>query len=350
MPDDELRKTAFTVAIGTLNRRQYLEQAVTAVLSRLENFPNGRLMVIDNGSTDDTERYLKEVGRRNRKLLSVKEPRKGQYYTRVRAIEEVQGEFLIFFDDDATPRVGWPEGLLHELMSSPHVGVVACAIEPIWEAPRPQWLSERLMREIPVLPAHRDREKHSFPSFPPGMSIALRINECSKMYVGPERQQGYPLGRKGTYQDQGFSLVGGDDADLCQIYARNGYEVITVGHVAVGHCVQPERLTPEWYLRKFRNEGHGRVRLSRVAGYRSINRHTVKMIAALPLFAGLKVVDNIFSFATRFMVEAYYLKCLGAWEELLFGPKIKPLPYKCNEGEKKLWATPKASGKAQEAG
>ena len=85
----------------------------------------------------------------------------------------------MFLDDDAIPRAGWLQGLLHELLSSPRVGIVGCAIEPIWEAPKPEWLSKRLMREMPILPARSEREKTFFPSFPPTISLALRINECS---------------------------------------------------------------------------------------------------------------------------------------------------------------------------
>lgn len=55
------------------------------------------------------------------------------------------------------------------------------------------------------------------------------------------------------------------------------------------------------------------------------------MIECLPALAVLRAIDRVFAFGTELLVEAYYLKCLGAWSELLFGPKLV-LPYECGRG------------------
>jgi|GEM_PF-6499784 len=51
----------FTIAICTLNRRSYLEKAVSECLTQINEFPNGKVLVIDNGSTDTTIAYLEEL-------------------------------------------------------------------------------------------------------------------------------------------------------------------------------------------------------------------------------------------------------------------------------------------------
>ena len=318
----------FTVAICTLNRRSYVEKAVNEVLIQLRDFPAGRLLVVDNDSTDDTFACLVRMTATNRQLDVICEARRGLYYARARAIEEAAGDFLIFLDDDALPLPGWLRSILNALLSAPEVGVVGCSIEPIWEGPRPKWLSDRLLREVAVYEVDSNATPARFPSFPAGISLGIRLNECARLYICDERRTVYPLGRKGTPSDgPSYQMVGGEDSDLCEIYARNGYRVIFITGARVAHAVPRNRLTPEYYLQRFRSEGHLRIRLSRLTGRPAVNRFSVKMLVGLPLFTILKPVRLILPSRWRLLVQAYYKKCLAAWEELLWGKRLTPLPY-----------------------
>jgi glycosyltransferase involved in cell wall biosynthesis len=318
----------FTVAICTLNRRPYVEKAVNEVLIQLRPFPEGRLLVVDNDSTDDTFVCLTRMKSTNRQLDVIREPRRGEYYARARAIEEAAGDFLIFLDDDALPLTGWLRAMLDALVSEPEVGVVGCSIEPIWEGPRPKWLSDRLLREAAVYEVDPNATLARFPSFPAGISLGIRLNECAQLYLCDERQTDYPLGRKGTLADgPNYQMVGGTDSDLCEIYARNGYQVIFISGARVAHAVPRNRLTPEYYLEKFKSEGHLRIRLSRLTGRPAVNCLSVRMLVALPLFAILKPVRWVLPSRWRLLANAYYRKCMAAWEELLWGKPLTPLPY-----------------------
>jgi GT2 family glycosyltransferase len=90
-------------------------------------------------------------------------------------MEQARGNALIFLDDDAVPQQGWLKAFLTELHSSPSVGVIGSAIDPAWERPRPSWLSDRLMREIPVMSPQYERVQSRFPCYPPGISLAMRL-------------------------------------------------------------------------------------------------------------------------------------------------------------------------------
>ena len=316
----------FTVAICTLNRLQYLKSAVTEALSQLASFPKGRLLVVDNGSSDGTDAYLRGVQNADEKLLIVREARTGTHFARQRAIREGHGKYLVFLDDDAVPQLGWLSAMLEEL-TAPNVGVVGCTIEPLWEAPRPKWLSDRLMREIPVYTIDEDRRLTRFPFYPPCISLGLRLNACARLYAGSERSEGYPLGRKGTAHNRPMDLIGGEDSDLVEIYARNGFDVVFSGRARVLHAVPEIRLDPLWYIRKFESEGHLRIRLLRVAGYPVAGRHSILMLAFFPLFAFLRIFVYFMPEATGILMRAYYRKCVGAWRELLGGHRPRRLPY-----------------------
>jgi glucosyl-dolichyl phosphate glucuronosyltransferase len=321
----------FTVAICTLNRRLLLERAAREVLAQLGAFPNGQLLIVDNGSTDGTADYVSGLARNDPRVRLFVERRTGQYYARAAAIEQARGSALIFLDDDAVPQEAWLNALLRGLHSSSTVGVVGCGIDPAWETERPSWLSERLMREIPVMSPPYERVESRFPCYPPGIALAMRLNGCAKLYAAQARRTEYPLGRKGTVSDGArYQLLAGDDTDLCEIYARNGFRVIWSTAARVSHAVGSERMQPSWYLGKFKSEGHLRIRLLRLGGYPVISQHSWKMLAALPAFALTLPFSRLLPQTRALLMKAYYLKCIGAWSELLWGPRFKPLPYVVN--------------------
>jgi len=324
----------FTVAICTLNRRRYVEKAIDEVLRQINAFENALLLIIDNGSTDGTIEYLLQAST-HPQVRVAQEPRRSEYYARARAIDEAMGEFLIFLDDDAVPKANWLVGMLGTLLSDPELGVVGCSIEPIWEGLRPPWLSDRLLREIPIYDVDYAFSAARFPSFPAGISLGIRLNECAQLYICDERRNDYQLGRRGTIADgQEYQILGGADTDICEIYARNGYRVGFTNLARVAHVVPESRLVPEYYLQKFASEGVLRIRLSRLTGRRAVNRHSFKMLAFLPALMVLQPARFAFPARIGLLVQAYYLKSLSAWQELLRGRRPHPLPYYCRMSDR----------------
>jgi GT2 family glycosyltransferase len=270
-----------------------------------------------------------ERAARHASAAGLVELRRGLYYARARAISSAKSEFLIFLDDDAVPRPGWLSGMLRALLSSDDIGVVGCAIDPLWQGLRPQWLNDRLLREVPAFEAASGIRPAHFPCYPPGVSLGLRLNHCSRLYASGSRLDDYPLGRKNTpAEGANFQLLGGDDTDLCEIYCRNGFKVVTDGRIRVWHTVQPERLSREWYLRRFESEGHLRIRLLRLTGRRGVSRASAAMLASLPVFLLLAPLRSLLPESWSLLARAYLGKCAGAWRELLRGPHPRPLPYK----------------------
>jgi GT2 family glycosyltransferase len=325
--DERVLQAEFTIAICTLNRRAYLKKAMNAALEPMADFPRGRLLIIDNGSTDDTARFVAEAAARDARAGLLNEPRRGQYYARAKAIQSATDGFLIFLDDDAVPQPGWLYGMLRTLLEFEDIGVVGCSIDPLWPDRRPSWLNDRLLREVPAFDAPSEIRAAHFPCYPPGVSLGLRLNHCSTLYASGVRLREYPLGRKNTPDDAGFQLLAGDDTDICHIYERNGFRVVTNGHIRVWHTVHHDRLSREWYLRKFESEGHLRIRLLRLMGHAGVSRTSAAMLAGLPACMIIAPFARLLPECWSLLVHAYLAKCAGAWRELLRGPRLHPLPY-----------------------
>ena len=313
----DLRELSFTVAVCTWNRAYQLGDTLSAILAELTDFPNARLIVIDNASTDDTPQVLAEAARDNPIVTSVHEEKRGAYHAIARAISLATGDYLIFVDDDAMPRPGCFANLLRSINADPGLGYLSASIEGFWEGERPEWMGDRALREIPVMSWPPGQTLCAYPCYPPSVTVALRIAPCLKLFCTEERRL-IELGWGGG-SATGLTTVGGDDHDLAEIFKRNGYKVAALGDAWVRHRVVSEKLSPAWLVNKFASEGRLRIRFARIAGYPVISRHTLAILLALPVLAALLPIAGLLPMRNRVLVSAYFAKSLGAWREGLFG-------------------------------
>jgi len=86
-----------TVYMPTHNRRDLLERAVNSVLG--QTYTNIELIIVDDGSVDDTWEYLQSV--KDDRLRAFKiSPARGACNARNKAIFEARGDFITGLDDD----------------------------------------------------------------------------------------------------------------------------------------------------------------------------------------------------------------------------------------------------------
>lgn len=88
-----------TVYIPTYNRLDLLKRAVSSVLD--QSYRQVELIVVDDGSTDGTVSYLKElINADERVKYLLNEHNSGACFSRNRAIKEARGDFITGLDDD----------------------------------------------------------------------------------------------------------------------------------------------------------------------------------------------------------------------------------------------------------
>ncbi len=114
-----------SVIIPTYNRRPFLEVAVDSVFK--QTLRDWELIVVDDGSTDDTADFLKGDSRLSHIRL---EENKGVSYARNRGIEQARGSLICFLDSDdqwlpvkLATQVDWMEQ---------HPECPACYTDEIW--------------------------------------------------------------------------------------------------------------------------------------------------------------------------------------------------------------------------
>jgi Glycosyl transferase family 2 len=85
----------FSVIIPTYNRARFLARALDSVFA--QTFKDYEVIVVDDGSTDETQRYLKSLKTR---ISSLKQPNRGPGAARNVGAKYAKGEYLAFLDSD----------------------------------------------------------------------------------------------------------------------------------------------------------------------------------------------------------------------------------------------------------
>jgi glycosyltransferase involved in cell wall biosynthesis len=102
------QKPLISIAIATFNRSGMLRRALES-LGKLQSNDayQMEIVVIDNGSTDNTREIVQSMSFPSLPVRWVFEERAGLPFARNRAVQEAKGEWVAFFDDDQLADPKW---------------------------------------------------------------------------------------------------------------------------------------------------------------------------------------------------------------------------------------------------
>jgi len=111
--------TSLTILICTRNRLSKLKNTVRDIGKlQLPEKTKAELVVVDNGSTDDTTAWVEQVTLPNMPVRLVEEPRTGIGHARTTALRETRGDILLFTDDDVRIPSCWATELCRPILSN----------------------------------------------------------------------------------------------------------------------------------------------------------------------------------------------------------------------------------------
>ncbi len=109
--------TTVSVIIPTRNRADSLHETLAAIgRVAVPDFISAELIVVDNGSTDETKAVVHASAPANMPTRYVWEPRPGQNYAYNAGLARAEGEALVFTDDDVRPRAQWLEAMCRPIL------------------------------------------------------------------------------------------------------------------------------------------------------------------------------------------------------------------------------------------
>lgn len=229
-----------SVAICTYNRATLLGRALDSVTNQTLPSDELEILIVDNGSTDETRDVAAAHQLTDARIRYVVESEPGIAHARNRALAEARGEYLAFIDDDAWADTKWLENLLTPLRSiHPKPECVVGPVSLVWDGKRPDWFPAR----FESLLCRYDMGEA--PRFLDAGGYLLTTNSLF------HREKLLKLG--GMRTDLGHrrrALIGGEDNDIFNRLIANGHGVYYQPQARVFHPVPKERQTRRFLLRR----------------------------------------------------------------------------------------------------
>ncbi|MBI9086132.1 MAG: glycosyltransferase family 2 protein [Desulfobacterales bacterium] len=242
-----------TIVIPTRNRARSLEKAIAAFAR--QDFPRTgyEILVVDNGSTDDTAEVAAKAGAENPglNLRGVYEPVPGLLSGRHRGALEARGDLLCFVDDDIEVATTWLSAIV-ETFTDEAVHLVGGPSEPRFEAVPPAWMDRFVDRRNGRINCGDlslfdigDRTVPIDPTYVWGLNFSIR------------KQTLFDLG--GFHPDcipkQLQHFQGDGETGLALKIRKKGLAAVYVAGARVVHHIPRERLTVAYFEDRYFYQG-----------------------------------------------------------------------------------------------
>jgi glycosyltransferase involved in cell wall biosynthesis len=240
-----------TVLLATRNRSHILRNVLEAYCSLQEPAGGWKLVVADNGSTDDTSEVVTSFVNRL-PLTKVVEPKLGKNSALNAALELVEGDLTVLTDDDAFPRTDWLVQLRTTADEHPEYSMFGGAVVPRWEVAPPSWIQWiNLGPVFTITPPDMQEGPLSSATMVQGPNMAIRSNvfEAGIRFdpsIGPCGSS-YPMG---------------SETEILLRLSQQGHKAWHVRGAIVEHWVRREQLDKAWILRRATRYGRGWYRMA----------------------------------------------------------------------------------------
>ena len=240
----------FTVAICTWNRSELLYRTLERLISVRWPASAAELIIVDNGSTDDTRAVAEEFSARLPQRV-VHEATPGLSSARNRALAEATTSHVLFTDDDVLVEDGWLPAFAEAAARYPEATVFGGPIEPWFpETPDPE-----LVAAFPALGGgfcgldhHRSVGPLPAPLDVFGANMAFRRDALGDLRFDPR------LG-----PTRGRAITSEETLLIDRLRARGG-DVVWVPAMRLRHFVAPERMTLAYLMRYYHDLARGETR------------------------------------------------------------------------------------------
>lgn len=241
-----------SVVIPTRNRAALLATALESLQTQTLSLSEFEVLVIDNGSEDDTKSVVTSFQSRLKGLRYFFEPAPGLHVGRHRGMKEAQGDVIVYADDDIVATPSWLEAIA-DCFRSPSVAMAGGNNLPRFEGAPPDWLLKLWEkpafggRAIPYL---------SILELPPGRR---RVNPFYIWGCNFSIRKRVLLDAGGFHPDSmpedRIRFRGDGETHVSSYVHRMGLECCFDSKASVYHTVPASRMTIEYFNKRAFNQG-----------------------------------------------------------------------------------------------
>lgn len=230
-----------TVMLSSRNGAPVIGQTLDS-MCRLHTPAGGwKLIVVDNGSADDTGEILRKYSNRL-PLTILSEKRPGKNRALNLALKEAEGDLYIFCDDDVIAAANWLVKWQEVTNGRPGFDLFSGATEALWPCDPPAWILDEVDLGVvfAINPHMREGPCDAIAMFGTNMAIRASVfarGICFNEDIGPSSTQMYPMG---------------SETELARRLAGLGYrcwfsEAPRVKHIIRAHQMQRQSMLVRAY-------------------------------------------------------------------------------------------------------
>lgn len=232
---EDKKQLRISVVVCTHRNPALLEKTLDSLSRQTLAEESFEVIVVDNNSKDNTG----EVVARYPSARYVFEERLGLSFARNIGLQKAKGDIIAFIDDDAEADSKWLQALLRIYDNVPDVWAVGGKVLPIWDAPKPPWLTEDYHRSLSLVEWGEDARALSWPERIIGTNCSFRRRVFDDIGLFDTS-----LGRIGT------ALLGNEDTEIQQRIHALGRLIYYSPQAVVYHHVTASRMTREYFSRR----------------------------------------------------------------------------------------------------
>lgn len=244
--------TELSVIIPTRNRADSLARALESLTTQTLDPSRFEVLVVDNGSSDNTRCVAEAFARRLPALRYVLEERPGLHNGRHRGMREAAAELLVYADDDIEAFPTWLASVL-EAFQRPDVALVGGRNLPRFASPPPAWIEQwwqrprgpgRALPYLSILDFGEEAREIS-PQYVWGCNFSVR--KAVLLEAGGFHPDALPKEML-DYRGDGENWV----SDHVE---RSGYVAFYHPGASVYHCIPDANLTRDYFRARAVNQG-----------------------------------------------------------------------------------------------
>lgn len=291
-----------TVIFSTYNGAKKIRRTLDSLISQNCNF-NWELIVVDNGSQDETSTILQEY-RSLLPLTILHEAKRGKNAALNHALKFCKYDLILFTDDDIRAERNWLNNAMQIADAEPEYDIIAGEIKPEWEASPDEWI----IKWAPLGVLYAINEGSEVGSCKPGkvwgpnMLIRKRVfSEGGLLFnenVGPDGTDFYPMGSETEFTSRAAAL---------------GYKCFISNAFTVFHWVARKSLEKSWILGRAQRLGRG-VTVAKIDNLNAFdgNKYKLQTFLYLLLSKFYEVHESKRSFWWAYKYR-YFLGCKEAF-------------------------------------
>lgn len=220
------------VAVLTYRRPADLAAALPLLLEQARTVdPPATVLVVDNDPDGGARATVEAFGG----VRYAHEPTPGIAAGRNRALDEADGDLLVFIDDDERPSAGW-----------------LAALVATWEATRPTGVVGPVVSEFATEPDPWIVAGRFFERRRPATGTEVEVAATNNLLLDLAAVRSLAL-----RFDERFGLTGGSDTLFTRQLVRRGGRLVWCAEAGVVDVVPADRLTRRWVLRRAFRSGNG---------------------------------------------------------------------------------------------